>query len=79
MKGSKSFRRERAARIRGLLRQLRCTESGYSQRRIRDELRDDCDFYITDWHHIFGPSPDGFTVAEFDWLVDHGHIRIIDD
>lgn len=78
VKGSKCFSRERAARIRGLLRQLRRTESGYPQRRIRDELRDACNFYITDWQHLVGAGPDGFTVANFDWLVDHGHIGILD-
>ncbi|KHK58686.1 hypothetical protein PI87_02800 [Ralstonia sp. A12] len=72
MKGKSTFSQADAERIRDLLRQVRAAATG-DQKKLRDRLRIDVGFYISD----FTRSNTGFTAADFDGLVDHGTIQII--
>jgi hypothetical protein len=73
VKGSDCFSRASAARIRGLLGELRVAERA-RQKRLRDEIRG-IGFYISDWER----DATGFTVSDFDELVDQGRVRICPD
>lgn len=71
MKGRWQFTRKEAEGIRQLLRRkVRVAES--EQKRVRDRLRHRFGFYISD----FGPP--GFTIADFDELVESGRVEVVD-
>ena len=73
MKGRDIFTQAEAERIRALLRQVREAVSAAEQKKLRDRLRINIGFYISD----FARSNAGFTAADFDGLVDHGTIKVI--
>ena len=73
VKGSDCFTETNAARIRALLGELRLAERD-RQKRLRDDIRG-IGFYISDWER----DATGFTVADFDELVERGLVRICPD
>ncbi|OYD77974.1 UNVERIFIED_ORG: hypothetical protein BDU10_3097 [Burkholderia sp. CF145] len=71
MKGKSEFTVRDADGIRELLRQVR--EAGPQQQKLlRNRLRSDYKFYISD----FSRSKVGFTTADFDALAERGTITI---
>lgn len=72
MKGKSTFSPAEAVRVRELLRQLRSAERD-EQKKLRERLRIDVGFYISD----FTRSNAGFTDADFDSLVEQGAIKIV--
>jgi hypothetical protein len=71
MKGKTIFSKSEAARARDLLRRIRAADRD-KQKSLRDCLRKEVCFYITD----FTKSSAGFTVADFDRLVEQGTITV---
>ena len=69
MKGRRQFSRSEAERIRALLDRIRKGERNV-QKRLRDRLRNECEFYISD----FDGRSRGFTRSDFDALVSSGAI-----
>lgn len=72
MKGNSTFSRAEAERAREILRQIRKADRD-EQKMLRDRLRVDVGFYISD----FTKSNAGFTVADFDGLLERGTIKIM--
>ncbi|CAN7760847.1 hypothetical protein LJR296_006956 [Cupriavidus necator] len=71
MKGKRIFSPAEAERVRELLRRVRGADRD-EQRTLRDRLRNGVGFYNSD----FTRSNAGFTVADFDGLVERGTIKI---
>ncbi|WP_247569987.1 hypothetical protein ACQZ3V_01780 [Ralstonia pseudosolanacearum] len=72
MKGRDTFSRTEAECIRELLRQVRKALPS-EQKKLRDRLRIDLGFYISD----FTNSNAGFTADAFDCLVERGTIKLV--
>lgn len=72
MKGKRIFSAAEAVRARELLRQIRAVDRD-EQKTLRDRLRSDVGFYISD----FTGSKAGFTEADFDSLAEKGTIKIV--
>ncbi|RWA45668.1 hypothetical protein AU476_01135 [Cupriavidus sp. UYMSc13B] len=72
MRGKSTFSQAEAERVRELLRRVRRADRD-EQKQIRDRLRIDVGFYISD----FTRSNAGFTAADFDSLVECGTIKIV--
>lgn len=72
MKGKSTFSQAEAEFARELLRQVRKADCD-EQKKLRDRLRIDVGFYISDFTRSYA----GFTVADFDGLVERGTIKII--
>ncbi len=70
-KGSSEFTLSESQAIKELLIELRSVD-GDAQEKIREILRKDYDFYISD----YTDSKSGFTELDFDNLVDKGIIAI---
>ena len=74
MRGENCFSVADANKIRQLLKELRQADRT-EQKKLRDVLRGKYRFYITD----FDTSGSGFTVTDFDNLVNRGRITIRND
>lgn len=72
MKGKGAFSQAEAQRARELLGKIRVAGRD-EQKQLRHRLRSDIGFYISD----FTRSSTGFTVADFDSLVERGTINIV--
>lgn len=72
MKGKSIFSPAEAERVHELLRKVRGADRD-EQKKLRDRLRMDVGFYISD----FTRSNAGFTEADFDGLVERGTIKIV--
>ena len=73
MKGHRTFRNEEVSSIRRILTELRSTDPN-TQKRLRNRLRDNYNFYISD----FDRSGKGFTDIDLDRLINIGEIEIKD-
>jgi hypothetical protein len=71
MRGRTVFPVSEANRVRTLLCQVRDADRD-QQKLLRDRLRNDLGFYISD----FTSSNAGFTAADFDSLVTRGIIKV---
>ena len=65
------YSRPEAVEIRRILAELRLVDRD-AQMRLRRMLRDDYEFFISD----FTQSKKGFTVTDFDNLIESGKIEI---
>lgn len=72
MKGKSVFSPMEAERVRELLRKVRSADRD-EQKMLRDRLRIDVGFYISD----FSRSNVGFTEADFDSVLERGAIKIV--
>ena len=71
MKGHRKFPSQEVISIRRILSELRMTNRN-TQKQLREVLRKDYKFYVSD----FDRSRKGFTVADFDGLIESGEIEI---
>ena len=72
MKGRCTFTQTEAHAIRAMIARLRDSDSS-EQKRIRNKLRSEHGFWITDFGRR---GTNGFTVADFDALIESGRIHI---
>lgn len=72
MKGKSFFSPAEAERVRELLQKVRSADRD-EQKQLRDRLRTDVGFYISD----FTRSNTGFTEGDFNNLVERGTIKIV--
>ena len=71
MKGNSKFSETEAVEIRRILAELRLAERN-EQKQLRHKLRKDYKFFISD----FAQSNKGFTVGDFDRLIESREIEI---
>ncbi|KGN75654.1 hypothetical protein HQ47_01590 [Porphyromonas macacae] len=71
MKGKRKFTEDEANKIRSLISQ-KLLASTKEQKKIREKIRD-LGFYFSDFS-----NKKGYTVDDFDWLIESGQIRIIE-
>jgi hypothetical protein len=73
VKGRGSFTRGEVSRLRGLIREKQTADRA-RQKTLRNSMRG-LGFYISDWTD----RTDGFTVSDFDALLERGLIAVVDD